>query len=552
LGDAADDGLGKLQPDFVGGLFVLQQIAYDPEPPVSKSTGVQSLELEPNEAELVMRLAWQYGSPAEFLLNLARNFAGDPHLAPLVTAIAKFVPDGAPARSDWLAIIHYVLLATALSRADTATESILGVVEQQSKDPPGRAAYARSLFASALTGELVDHPAAEKRLQELRDLAAQTRDDAEVRRLLARGLVNAVNKAGTAERADSLVQELRGLAAQTPDDAEVRRLLASGLLNAFSDAGTAERADSLLQELRDLVAQTPDDAEVRRILARGLVNAVYNAGTAERADSLLQELRDLAAQTPDDAEVRRLLASGLFNAFSDAGTAERADSLLQELRDLAAQTPDHAEVRRPLARGLFNAFNKAGTAERADSLLQELRDLVAQTPDDAEVRRILARGLVNAANNAGTAERADSLLQELRDLAAQTPDDAEVRRLLASGLANAVINAGTGGRSESCLAELRALASNFPDDANLRDTTAVALLVEIGKDWPDEKSFLLVGVLFELISDTHFAFPNLRRFMAEIQPQLEAEGPEEDSVRLLEVFRDISVALDGKGAAEID
>jgi hypothetical protein len=94
-------------------------------------------------------------------------------------------------------------------------------------------------------------------------------------------------------RTFDVLNKLRDLAAQTPDDAEVRRLLASGLFNAFNNAGTAERADSLLQELRDLFAQTPDDAEIRRILASGLVNAFNKAGTAERADSLLQGLRDL-------------------------------------------------------------------------------------------------------------------------------------------------------------------------------------------------------------------------------------------------------------------
>jgi hypothetical protein len=513
----------KLEPDFVGGLYVLQYI-----------TGREPARIRQAEAERrmrpVMRLAWHHGQPGEFLTNLAQNFGGDPDYASWVTTLALYQPDQCTARehrADWAATVSAMIFPVTLRQADAQADRLLSALAAGADDPMIRPHYASGIFSAGLAGEFPFHPLTDNRLALLRDLATKHSDDAVVREEFAKGLFNAFCRAGLdIERTGALLVELRNLARDYPGDALVRKSLASGLFNAFNDAGPDNvRAKSLLAELRSIAAEHPGDATVRGKLAKGLVNALTRDGSdilqllvelrsiaaehsgdlavqeelanglanavcllgsdAGRADSLLVELRSLAVTHRGDVAFRVCLATGLYNALSlynafyHAGSdAGRADSLLVELRDLTTAHPGDAAIRKRLAMGLFNTLYHTGSdAERADALLEELRGLATAHPGEAAVRESLAKGLFNAFNHAGLdAVRADALLAELRGLAVAYPGEAAVREWLAKGLFNAVYHAGSdAARADALLAELRGLATAHPGDAVVQDVLALAL-----------------------------------------------------------------------------
>ncbi|MFG0243579.1 MAG: hypothetical protein ACF8R9_12405 [Phycisphaerales bacterium JB054] len=195
--------------------------------------------------------------------------------------------------------------------------------------------------------------ATDRILDLLRPVVAHAPGDVWARRGYAIGLFNAcIDSGADPARADELLGELRTLAGKLPDDAALRQQLAKGLFNALHDSGAdTARSEGLLGELRTLAGKHFEDAAVREQFAKGMTNAIAHSGAAPaRADSLLGELRTLSGAHPDDAAVREQLAMGLNNAIvnSDADPA-RADRLLGELRTLAGKHAEHAAVREPLA-----------------------------------------------------------------------------------------------------------------------------------------------------------------------------------------------------------
>ena len=337
-------------------------------------------------------------------------------------------------------------------------------------------------------------------LVELRELA-NTHSEAAMRDALGKGLVNAVSNAGSdTQRADSLLVELRQLADQHKEAAD-REPLAKGLFSAFNNARTdTERADRLLGELRQL-ARNHDELAVRVELAKGLVNAISIAGSdTGRADGLLGELRQLAPKH-DDPAVREKLAEGLVNAITNSGrNTERADTLLGELRQLA-RNHDEPAVRENLAKGLFNALVYASSdTDRTDTLLGELRQL-ARNHDEPALRENLAQGLFNALVYASSdTDGTDTLLGEMRQLA-RNHDEPAVRALLAHGLVNAIGTASDTGRTDALLGELRGLTIG-QEEPRFREALAKGLFNAFNNARTDrERADRLLGQLRQLAVD---------------------------------------------------
>jgi hypothetical protein len=460
------DHLAKLEPDYVGGLYLLRHLKQaapgDPREPDEVAAEVKRL----------ITLAWKYGDPREPLINLARNFAGAAEWVGLVTELALYRPEGKK-EEDWASMVPTLALAMAQRGADDAVDRLLNVLEAGT-DPSDKEMLAAACFASGLAGELGIHPRADDRLIRLRKLIAASPGNADIALPLAKGLINAVYHAGTdTGRADRLLGELRTLVDDHRGNTDVALHLAMGLFNAVYHAGAdAGRIDRLLGELRTLVDDHRGKADIALALAKGLFNAVCDARTeAGRVDRVLGELRTLVADHRGNADIALLLAMGLFNATKKAGTdTGRVDRLLGELRTLVADHRGNTDIALHLAMGLVNATNNAKTdVVGMDRLLGELRTLVDDHRGNADIVLHLALGLVNATDHAGTdTGRVDRLLRELRTLVADHRGNADIALRLAMGLVNATNNAGTDtGRLDRLLDELRTLVDDHRDNADI-------------------------------------------------------------------------------------
>ncbi|WP_044559246.1 hypothetical protein, partial [Azospirillum sp. B4] len=261
-GKVAADTLGKLEPDFVGGLFVLRHL----------SGGRASASTKATKAQRVMDLAWRHGDPTPFLANLAANFGGVANFHPLLTQLFRHTPPDTIGPDRWAMAQTDVVFALTRHGADGVVDAVLDALAHVEDGRLGPSAHAAALFAAGLTGEFTNHPRTNDRLAALRDLANRWPEDQWVRLPLAMGLFNAFNNAGTdTQRANALLQELRTLASDWPQDTAVREQLAKGLFNAFNDADSdTQRANALLQELRTLASDWPQDTAVRERLAKGL------------------------------------------------------------------------------------------------------------------------------------------------------------------------------------------------------------------------------------------------------------------------------------------
>jgi hypothetical protein len=314
-------------------------------------------------------------------------------------------------------------------------------------------------------------------LDELRQLTRAYPADARVRGYLAGGPSDTVrgrlwiedsarDPKQDWEQQDALLDELRQMAHDYPQDADVRKELSEGLYQAamrevhreerdrrlegigelaraFPHEEGLERLNGLLKELGNLARAYPQDADVREKLGTALVNTLDHAeqeGEApQRCDALLEQLRELARAHPQDTAMRETLHIGLYNSFvevKEKGDLQRRDALLDEIRRLSRANPQDADVRKKLAKGLLKTLIDADeerTPERRDALFEELRQLERDYPRDRAVSNELAMGLSKALHNAkqkGSLQRRDQLLGELLELARPYSGDELVSKML--------------------------------------------------------------------------------------------------------------------------
>jgi hypothetical protein len=135
--------------------------------------------------------------------------------------------------------------------------------------------------------------------------------------------------------------------AEGRDNAAVRALLAKGLVDTLmgvQSEGDLARTDALLAELRDLAAAWPDEAALRETLAIGLVktlNAAQAAGDLALRDAMLDQLRGLAttSRAGSDGNPRTAEAGGADASWPGARLGViRATSAAITDRDI----PQHA------------------------------------------------------------------------------------------------------------------------------------------------------------------------------------------------------------------
>ncbi len=161
----------------------------------------------------------------------------------------------------------------------------------------------------------------------LDDTAAAKSDPAN----LAKGLVNAANAYGNAERMEDverLLERLQELAQQHPEQADIALEVATGLFNAAVDYGNAERMEDverLLVHIRVLAGRFPEDAAVAVQLAFGLLVGAMSANGSGGDDaelaSLLEHFGDSEAFRPVRALLEQRGQRG--GGGDDGGPAQR-------------------------------------------------------------------------------------------------------------------------------------------------------------------------------------------------------------------------------------
>jgi hypothetical protein len=278
---------------------------------------------------------------------------------------------------------------------------------------------------------LLDH--CEAALDELRCVAIAFPDNNEVQTLFAQGLSNMFlvqkrqgrgggrNPVSIARRT-VLLGELSCLAVAFPAEDEIRKLLANGLHNSLERANDKT---AVLEELRGLAKAFPADEDVRELMARSL-HVVINYAI-EHGGALMDELRELAAAVPADRNVRVLLADSLIKALewsSDNDELDSRDESLSELRALTAAFPRDRQVRECAARGLLNALLDTTPATRSrhqrtiSPPRDELRELAGNmfTDDQRRQKQVMLQiETLNWARDEVGPNRRAALLAELRD-----------------------------------------------------------------------------------------------------------------------------------------
>jgi hypothetical protein len=495
-----------LEPDFLGGLFVLQRILQSGAPVDKKASDIAAI-------------AWKAGKPREFLVRLAADFFG--RAAQVAMALADASVEGdhpkeqdvkkamlglllSAVKPDALAKGGAVVLAMPVYYASKAGDldsarKMLDTLAAITKDgdATARAKFAVALFCGALgLAEANQLDEAKKLVDKLKQLNSAYPNDIAVREWFTKALFNRtvdLAEVNELEKAGAVLDELRVLSNNHADDAAVREWFASALFNranALAAAKQLEKAGAMLDELRVLSKSNMDDAQVRKWFAMALAARTVplaDAKQLEKAGAVLDELRVLSNNHADDAAVREWFTKALFNranALAAAKQLEKAGAMLDELRALSNKHTDDVAVRECFASALFNRaihLAEATQLEKAGAVLDELKALSNSHTDDAVVRERFAQALFNRAKHLAAAnelEKAGAVLNELRALSNNHADDAAVRVEFAKALldwANALAKANELEKAGAVLNELRVLSNNHADDAAVRDRFARAL-----------------------------------------------------------------------------
>ncbi|HET6842473.1 MAG TPA: hypothetical protein VFK06_12445 [Candidatus Angelobacter sp.] len=366
-GTAPGGIIPPLEPDFLGGLFVLQRI-------------LQSGAFMGPKASGIAAIAWKVGRPAAFLGRLAADFFGRAgQVADAITAITKDGdhPTGKNVKEVMLGLLISAVEPDALAnngqlvlviaiqyacKADDmdSTRQMLNTLSDITKDGnvAARAAFAASLHEVALS--LAEFSLAgfmrldeyENFIKELRLLYYKYPTDAVVRKEFANVLYIGIAVLGLAEEvrfdlSRKIIDELRVLRDKYLDDAPVREMFAKALFLAiilgFSQTEQVNESMKLIDELRVLSDRYPDDTAVRKEFAKTLVDsAIYLAQTGrfDECGIVIEELRVLGDTYQDDTTMRGKFSHALCANtcyLAKARLFDKSNKLIEYLYSLSGK-----------------------------------------------------------------------------------------------------------------------------------------------------------------------------------------------------------------------
>ena len=445
FGGTAPKGLvPPLEPDFMGGLFVLLHLLRLP-----KQSAL-------TKADIIMSFAWKNalngaGKPDEFLSRLAFDFIG--RAGQLESATAQ---EGTHADSD-----RVNELLTRLTLSASTVEAL---------PRGGSRVLASAILGAATVGELEIATVLMDAVQ-----AAYANSSLKLDRIdLALAWVGF---ARLPERADTALSHLRALA--LTDGSDARALLSYALAcraDVLAESHSMVASDELVDELRRLHRDFPESG-VRNWLACALSNRdfVKDSQPQPEANKVVDELRRLHTDFPESA-VREELARSLYNLSLDFSKSPPADpdklgefaEIIDRLKNLYRDSPDYDIRRRPV---------------------DELRQLHRDFPE-SDVRAFLAAALGRRASHRATVQQqleSDELMDELRQLHRDFPEF-HVRATLTAALMDMILHATRDGSGLprrfrlSALHEIRQLWREFqePEICNvlLQSLRFVSVLVE--------------------------------------------------------------------------
>ncbi|WP_298325031.1 hypothetical protein [Asticcacaulis sp.] len=463
------DHVTKLEPDYVGGLYLLRHLKQaapdDPRQPNEVAA----------EIERLITLAWKYGDPGEPLINLARNFAGEKALVPLVAELAAWRPNE-ERWSEWAAPIPTIALRLAQTQAHAAVDHIVDalIATVNELDARHSSSAASSVGDHNISTVADSHPVqprllllnakviakryaitclnilffpvpnaafANKLLGGLRRVAEAYSDDTEARVLLARGLRNASNHAKPNNWRDELIDEIQNIQNSNPDNIIIGEELASSLVNAIYDSeNNINRVESLYGTIKKFSENFDKYIGIQRLLSTGIQNALYHIKSDNnRVITLAEDARSVYKKNPHDYYI-----AYQFSSISATIVTNRDVSLSQKVRiinDIRHLVKCHNYEKSMVyiyAVCLANAFLHTIKRNRCSiTIVKELRHLDSKFPNDSDLSLIIAKGLVNAMVWPTVNQKIlDSLIMSLKEINRRHTKNTEIRTQLAYGLLN--------------------------------------------------------------------------------------------------------------------
>jgi hypothetical protein len=433
LGGTAPGGLTPpLEPDFLGSLFVLENLLHLP----SRKRAAR--------ADFLMSVAWRYGqSPGEFLSRLASDFIGRANQLArasardgehpfahsvdelLICLIQSAVGDEALKRGGGEVLASAVHSASKAGETKTARRLIDALEAAYSKHAqefdPGDLASA--WFGYALADDLSEVALrnAEQALNRIR--ALDRRKSASVRGTLAAAFVNQSARhcsAGQLAESDTLLDELRALYHDYPETG-MRESLAKALLTR---SDYLPESGAPVEELRLLHHDYPDSS-IRKSLALAILRRFYHFNAKDQLSESglrVDELRQLHHDYPEST-VRESLTKVLYNhynALDAAGKLPESGSLADELRQLYRDYPEFGVsvfLAPVLSKRYLHFVGEHQQAESAE-LIEELYQLHLDFPSPftlIELTDLFARSIYSA-GVLGCVEHSNAGVDLLREL----------------------------------------------------------------------------------------------------------------------------------------
>jgi RecA/RadA recombinase len=379
----SENRFGPLEPDFLGGLFVLESLSHE-------ATYQRALA----RAKLLMSFAWTYGdAPWAFLVRLAADFVG--RADQLNCSMKQDCEWLSPARIDDL-LVTFILSGLGPEAA-----------RRGGPDAVGYAIY----FASR-----ADVPRVAYRLMSALE-SAFSKAEAEIEPLVLAqawfGLACSGDLPESAgSRAEEAIDRIGELLARH-DTAEIALAQAWALMNATAVEPDPGRREALADRIGELLARH-DTAEVALAQARALYNATAVEPDPVRCEALADRIGELLARH-DTAEIALEQAKAFYNATAGEPGPVRCEALADRIGELLGRH-DTAEVALARAKAFYNATVAEPDSGRCKALADRIGELLARQ-DTAEIALEQAKALMVSIAREPEPSRQEALAYRIDELA---------------------------------------------------------------------------------------------------------------------------------------
>ncbi|OYQ36255.1 hypothetical protein CHU95_05580 [Niveispirillum lacus] len=293
-----DTHLTKLEPDYVGGLYLLRhlrQIAPGSPREVDEVSA---------ERDRLITLAWKYGDPRETLTNLTRNFAGEWEWVRLVTRLIVYRPAGVKGIC-WSLIAPEIVFELSQRNANRQANLLLKAMEQHNS-PLDRiqliSAYCARDIGFNFDFKTISNlmPNCDERISQIKILLKEKIKNIDAISTLTYGIFFDLFSENDNDICRCFIKDaltiVRCISEEFPNNINITTELASGLcISILENQENILVVDNILDELRSLVILNNNSVDMVIRLAVGIASATSNYGNdLDRSTKLLSELRSLA------------------------------------------------------------------------------------------------------------------------------------------------------------------------------------------------------------------------------------------------------------------